>query len=281
HVQRCRAADGGSVCLCRADGAADGLGSAPGAAMAAGAVRAGGRGHRGCVRSSVAAGGRRNPMSRSPRRPPPEGPGTSHRRGLISRPAPGRSTGTPRRRELLEVPGQQSVRWWGRGATIRWIRAAAFPRSGRIGARRVGGGFGRRGYAARRAGSTFGERADAGRRWAGAVRGGWAPGAGRRVSVYSDLARLLRLRRGRQGQGRGSGGPGEAGIAGPPHAMAGALAPLDLTGHLLLQIAGSAQALAVVDAGLPASRDGTDVVGLADHRIAVRATADGVPPRQE
>src|SRR5690625_5159182 len=63
--------------------------------------------------------------------------------------------------------------------------------------------------------------------------------------------------------------------------MAGALAPLDLTGHLLLQIAGSAQALAVVDAGLPASRDGTDVVGLADHRIAVRATADGVPPRQE
>src|SRR5690625_3500619 len=70
-------------------------------------------------------------------------------------------------------------------------------------------------------------------------------------------------------------------MAGPPHAMAGALAPLDLTGHLFLQIAGSAQALAVVDAGLPASRDGTDVVGLADHRIAVRATADGVPPRQE
>src|SRR5690625_3564376 len=168
-------------------------------------------------------------MSRSPRGPPPAGPGTSHRRGLISRPAPGRSTGTPRRRELLEVPGQQSVRWWGRGATIRWIRAAAFPRSGRIGARRVGGGFGRRGYAARRAGNTFGERAAAGRRWAGAVRGGRGPGAGRSVGVYYELARLVPLRRGRSGPGRvgsrcgptsqrllrpGPAAPAEAGPAG-------------------------------------------------------------------
>ncbi|GAA1483576.1 hypothetical protein GCM10009625_03790 [Brachybacterium fresconis] len=64
--------------------------------------------------------------------------------------------------------------------------------------------------------------------------------------------------------------------------MAG-LAPitLDGAGLVLLVVAEGAQTLPVVEEGVAAGRVGADVIALADGRIAVRPTADLVPPADE
>src|SRR5690606_21569428 len=107
--------------------------------------------------------------------------------------------------------------------------------------------------------------------------GSSSPGVGTRaVSVLHFLlsccllSHCLSSRGGLRAEERGRGGGAlGTGCPSPAHAVA-ALLPLDplhRAGEALLLVAVAAELLAIVQRGAASAGDGSDVVGLADHRI--------------